>query len=534
MPTTPDQITILLLEEGESFTAFAARIRKSVGKVLAVVADRDAELDKRPEARKLIIDALAAAGGRAQLATKHAHLAAEARGKDIAVIDRTKELKRALKGHPSFNAVLQTFSPHQWKQQLTSQLQRMGLLSMPKVRIYLLAGLSFLLFFFIVFRLLPSAEVMVKPRQEPISQTVNVYLAQSGALAGIPARARSMPLLPITVEVEKTIVSDHIEKRFIGRSATMKLTVVNTSGEVFSLRQGTRFANQAGMVFRLKESVSVDPKKEKTVDAVADDLDQYGQIIGERGNVPAGLTWTIPGLPEAERRLVFGRNAKPATGGTTAYKTVVSEKDLQLAKDRLKTELLAEARNVIDLEAQEIGEENAEMSIVVLQPQKYPELTRMAYSGFVIPQDLIGREDVQTITVRGGLAFTAYAYDAQAILSFLREELRSHVREGRELVEESLGLKRLVAHVIDFSSDLSWIKLTVDLTGTERYVLDPLTPQGAMFGRDVRERIAGRSVAEALRIITNMPQVEDADISIWPPWNRSLPAIPSHISIKPL
>ena len=95
-------------------------------------------------------------------------------------------------------------------------------------------------------------------------------------------------------------------------------------------------------------------------------------------------------------------------------------------------------------------------------------------------------------------------------------------------------MKRLVAHVIDYSKDLSWIKLTVDLTGTATYILDPLTPRGAVFAKNIRERISGLSTDDALRIVKNMPEVEDAEISLWPPWGNQLPSIPSHITVKAL
>ena len=109
-----------------------------------------------------------------------------------------------------------------------------------------------------------------------------------------------------------------------------------------------------------------------------------------------------------------------------------------------------------------------------------------------------------------------------------------HVGEDRRLLEETLTLDRLVAHVIDYEDDLSWIKLTVDLSGTEEYVLDPLSPSGAHFGKDVREAVAGISKKDALRIIRNFPEVEKVEISLWPPWGRTLPHIPSHISITPM
>ena len=91
----------------------------------------------------------------------------------------------------------------------------------------------------------------------------------------------------------------------------------------------------------------------------------------------------------------------------------------------------------------------------------------------------------------------------------------------------------MVAHVIDYADDQSWIKLTVDLSATEEYVLDPLQPAGALFAKTIRELVAGMSRDEAVRIIRNLPEVETVSISQWPPWSRTLPRIGSHISIVP-
>ena len=116
----------------------------------------------------------------------------------------------------------------------------------------------------------------------------------------------------------------------------------------------------------------------------------------------------------------------------------------------------------------------------------------------------------------------------------LSKELRTHVGEGRRILEDSLTLDRLVAHVIDYEDDFSWIKLTVDLTGSQQYILDPLSPTGALFAKKVREGVKGLSKEEAQRIVDNLPEVKKADVSVWPPWSGTLPSIASHIIIEPI
>jgi len=64
-------------------------------------------------------------------------------------------------------------------------------------------------------------------------------------------------------------------------------------------------------------------------------------------------------------------------------------------------------------------------------------------------------------------------------------------------------------------------------------VLDPLSADGALFGKRLREKIVGQRYDDALHIVKNMPEVDRVDISVWPPWSRTMPSIPSHVSIVP-
>ena len=387
-------------------------------------------------------------------------------------------------------------------------------------------GLSGLVFFFVVFRLLPAAEIVVKARQETVTQTVNVFLASSGAV--LPAtRVRQLPLRTIVVRDERSLTFDQISKQFVGTAAVVDLKVSNASAEQFSLRKGTRFQNQAGMVFRTLGPVIIPAKGDAVIRAKADAVDAYDQIIGQRGNVPAGVEWTVPGLDDATRKLIVAVNPKAASGGSTAYRTVLTAQDLEIAKKRLEQELLAGARRLVNEHIDDANARDPALGVHLLQ---YGELTKLTYTGFVIPTQFVGQE-VTSVPVEGGIVYSANAYDALSILSFLETELQSHVREGKTLLEDTLSDESLVVHVIDYADDLSWIKLTVDLSATEQYVLDPLTPDGALFAKRVRDQVAGLTIDEALRIVRNMPEVETADVSMWPPWSRTLPQIPAHISI---
>ncbi|MBU2213929.1 hypothetical protein KKC44_03015 [Patescibacteria group bacterium] len=524
-------LTVSIPIEGESWGAFARRIEETDGDVLIILPSAELMLPPIDEkAKQAFFHLCATHADRVQIATFKRSFQLQARAQGIEVLERVGDVRELLKEHQGLDEALRALSPHVWKQQLRSRLQSMGLLSLPKLRIWVLIVVSSVLFFFILFKLLPSAEIRIWPRGDSVSQTVNIFLVQSGAVLDASPRVRTLDLVPLTVTVDRKLTFDRISKDFIGSNASVEMTIINKSDEEYQLRKGSRLVNQAGMVFRITEQVFVDAGREVTVISKADDTDLYGEIIGERGNVPSGLKWEFTGLSEEEQKLVYGENRSSAQGGTTAYTNVLKNKDLELAELQLKQDLLATANQMLDEELTLINSTKADKKLERLY---YEEFTSETYSGFVLPTQFIG-EEVASVPIEGTISFTAYAYDKLAAMYMLYDELKAHVEEGRRLLDESVNVDRLVHHVIDYADDISWIKLTVDLSGKEEYILDPLTPYGAHFAMNVRDIIAGKSKDEAVRIVKNLPEVDNAQIKLWPPWARTLPGNPSQISITPV
>ncbi|MDO8648171.1 MAG: hypothetical protein Q7R81_00120 [Candidatus Peregrinibacteria bacterium] len=521
-------LTVLFPSEEESWNAFARRIEETEGEIVAILSGRDRSLAGAEEERTEFLTRCTKMSHRLRLATRQRTTVADARRMGIRIIDKAKDLRALLAGSADAERALRLFLPQVWRQQLRSRLQDMGLLSLPKLRILTLITLSGGLFLFVVFKLLPSSEIRVWPREDTVSQTSNVFLVLSGATVDLPDRVRTMPLLPIIVHTQRALTFDQISKEFIGTSAETQMTVVNKAEETYSLRKGSRLTNQAGMIFRLLEPVDVPVGEEVTVRARAEDVDLYSEIIGQRGNVPAGLRWDFAGLSEEERKLVYAENRKEAKGGTTAYRTVLRQEDLDIARKHLEQELFSTATQLVD---EERLLKNLKSPTKKLEILYYDELTKTTFSGFVLPTQFLG-EQVASIPVEGAIEYTVFAYDAQAILDMLSAEIEAHISEGKRLLPETLTLDRMVVHVIDYADELSWIKLTVDLSGTEQFVLDPLSPTGAKFGRKVREAVAGMSKADAVRIVKNLPEVEKVEVSVWPPWSPSIPSILSHIYLS--
>ncbi len=526
----PPSITVIIPDDGESSASFERRIAESLGNVLVVLSGMEQVMYKDRDSRRRIFGVCKKFSTRVTLAARSAVISRTARSKGITVIDSPQKLKNFLAGHPALNDALREFEPKIWRQELRSRLQAMGLLSLPKLRIWALILVSFFLLVFIVLRLLPSATVRVWPREETVSQTVNIFLAQSGAVTSLPERVRIMELLPITVEVNRTITFDQVSKQFTGKNARAVMKVMNNADEPYWLKATSKLRNEAGVVFRIEDSIEVPAGGATLVQAKADPVDVYGQIVGERGNVPAGVRWNFPGLTRDEQQLVYAINTEPATGASSTYRTILSAEDMSLAEKQMKAELLTEAKQIMDERKAVL---NAEHTDRVYDLLYYDDLTKTEYRDIVLPSQFLGFP-VQTVPVQGGIVYTMFAYDTKDVLDTLSAELASHVGAGRRLLTQTLTLDRLVAHVIDYDDNFSWVKITVDLSGSEQYVLDPLSPTGAVFARKVRDAIKGIAFSDAERILSNFPEVKRAELRLRPPWSRTLPGIPSSIVIEPI
>ncbi|MDB4979170.1 MAG: hypothetical protein JWM56_1356 [Candidatus Peribacteria bacterium] len=522
--------TVLFRRDDDTWEAFIRQIHDGgTEAVIVVLSPRDQQELTDELKKRALLQACGRHGSSVTVATRSAELARECKSLGFQVMTNVQALHQLLRAHPQEAEAVRVFSPHVWQQQLRSRLQAVGLLSLPRIRIWTLIVTSIVLFLFVMFRLLPSAEVRVWPRQDTVSQTVNIYLVQSGAVVPSASSVRRIPLVPLTVEVKKSITFDHIHRVFTGRPAQVTMKIFNDTADTVPLRDGSRlFHSSGGLLFRLKDPVIIDPHTQVTVTAVAADEDVYGAIIGERGNVHANLDWTFPGLPEADQKKIYAKNVTSGQGGTTSSRLVFKQEDLDAAHKELDTQLISTARTLID---EQLSVLNQKKKNTRMQYFDDKQLIRAIFHDVKLPTEFLG-ETVTSVPAEGSVTYTVIAYNADSVLTLLQRDLISHIEEGKQLVADSVSADGLRTFLIKYDDNLAWVKVTAELNATEEFVLDPLLPVGAKFGRNVRDTIVGLAKGEAIKIIKNMPEVERAEIHTWPPWSGSVTQVPANISIR--
>lgn len=536
----PRDLAILLVSRQESLNDVLQRLEEPLGLVrkggsLLIIFPKGWVRSSSTRARQEFFSMLGSRTPGIFIAGHDRVLLLSAKDKNIAVFAEKAHLRKFLHKHPHALKALRHFSSERWQEAMFHFFTRLRTLSVHRVSVTVFLGVSILLFFAVLFVAIPSARIRIWPTVNLVTHTANIVLVASGAVMEADQK-HMLPLIPVRATVERELVFTEISKKFLGENAQTEMTILNESGEPYSFREGTRLVNQAGMIFRIQKPADVPPATAiepgmVRVPAVAAAQDLYGQIIGDRGNVPAGIKWEIPGIPVEERKFVYARNAEEAKGGVTRYGQELQEKDLELARKQLEQELLTVAKEKVGEEVLRLSAE-AGSEYVVFQGKQYDVLTTTTLSGFVVPTYLIGQE-ITSFPIKGALQYQVLAYNKDALLGLLLPELLRHVEEGHELVERSAVSEGISVHVIEYDDALRWVKITAELTGKQRSILNPVSRSGRAFTEKVRTMIRGKSIPDAERILQNFPEVERVQISVWPPWRGSIPSLMSNITILP-
>jgi len=199
--------TVFVAEEKTSVKELLSAVRRSAGPFLMVVGQESMVHLTEDEIRSLFTDAKALnVDRRLLLATQDNRVATIAQESRWQTISSIKQLKLLLLTHPSSGEAIRAYSPVSWRRDIRSRLQFVGLLSLPKLRIWGLLGFSVLAFTYVFLRLLPSATIRIWSHQQSGSFTTNIYMAESGSQLPVSAdRVTVLRLKRLTVKIEDPV-----------------------------------------------------------------------------------------------------------------------------------------------------------------------------------------------------------------------------------------------------------------------------------------------------------------------------------------
>jgi hypothetical protein len=407
---------------------------------------------------------------------------------------------------------------------------------------------SVVVLFFVSYIALPSATIYITPSSNVVEKTVNITLADREKRKDLLQQSDRNIIPSFTIEsvFEQNLNYNVQGKVFTGANATCELTIMNDRSTPWQLIEQTRFQSAEGIVFRIAEAVTVPASNfeivkdengnssgEKipgklSVRVTADETYGQNDIAGAKGNLPAKTHFILPALTQENQDVIYAINQKPCSNGRTSYYSIVTEDDIEAAEAKMNQQLSKGAKEFL----QDFVEANNLKNRVNLVLFDDPQVIQEEVLEITMEPDLLNKKK-NSFTVHGKMSVRGIAYNKEDYFTILDTELLKKVHPEKRLASID---RNSVTYTLVYSdsdiNDLSKVKLSVTVKGVEEYNFDPNSEEGADIINKILTFVPQKKMQEAALFISNLEQIQRANISVWPFWQKTIPGLKSSIKIK--
>ncbi len=381
--------------------------------------------------------------------------------------------------------------------------------------------------------ILPGATIYLTPKANVISQSMNVVLADSVKYDGEIKRAEKsiLPMYFYETDISETMTYHATGKVFEGTNASGTIRIFNTSNNPWTLINNTRFQTSEGVVFRTKQYVTVPAKNADDtagildVAVIADELNIFAELVGEKGNIPAGTKFFIPALNEGNQKLIYGENQKAMTGGTTKFHEVITKEDVFAAQELIKTKIIENMNLTLKKEIENLNQKYSTKFYLILDDV----VVKKDKIKVILPENIEGQSLAQ-FDLNGSMHVSVPYFNYDELLNIMKVELNKHSNPKKKLVKSYA--ENLQFEISEIDEKNSKIKITATLQGLEEFNLTEETETGKRIMEKIINNISGKSIDEANNYIQNLPEINKVEIVSWPKWALTIPSIPENIKIK--
>lgn len=286
-------------------------------------------------------------------------------------------------------------------------------------------------------------------------------------------------------------------------SASGSITIYNTQSKAQKLIATTRFATPAGLIFRIRDAVTVPAGTTANPGTVKATV--YADKAGDSYNV-GPTSFTIPGFagtPQASQ--VYARSTSSMTGGASGTVPVTDATEEEAARKALKEALLPELTQSIESQI----------------PEGYILLPGAATTTF---EDLASAPSptTGTVDVKEQGTMTAVVFPNPALAKAVATSVSGLEYQGEPV--ELLPTSKLTLSSDRLPDpDASSFSFTLSGTASLVYIVDSTRIAAAVAGKT-------RSAAEVA--LTNYPEIKRAIIILRPFWRKTFPEDPSSVAVS--
>lgn len=375
-----------------------------------------------------------------------------------------------------------------------------------KFRLWLMIGgallVGLLVFGYFAAFVLPKATVSIATDSSNIDTSANITLDPAVAEMALEER-----VLPAKIEQKQQSGSQQVAatgQKNKGTKASGEVKIVNCSGgEDLTIPAGTGVsAGNATFITQKEVTVPLESKTCKDTSLTAATVEVVSINPGAQYNIGPQSSFSVANQGNA----VKASSSEAMTGGTDNIVKVVSQSDVDSAKQKLTSQDSSAAKNELK---QKLASAN------------YTAVTSSLQTGdpVVTPSAAVG-DEADTVTITSVVTYTMYGVKKTDLENFIKENVNGKIDPRKQKILD-LGADKAT---LDVNSPASSGPLQVALSATT--LAGPDIDTAAL-----KKQIAGKKTNDVRTAAKATPGVTDVSVKYSPFWVSKVPSKESKITV---
>lgn len=358
----------------------------------------------------------------------------------------------------------------------------------------------------IVFRFtLSKAEIVIRPKTETIKFQTELNIDKSVAFIDLARNA--IPGQVFQVEKDGQREFPATQEKDLREKAQGTITVYNQySSAPQTLVKNTRFVSEKGKTFRTMQTVIIPGAKVEGGQIVPSsiDIEVIAAEPGEKYNIEAS-SFTIPGFKGTAKYTGFyGKSVEAMAGGIIGKVKVVSEEDIQGAKDILVVELKEQARKELN--------KKIPSELKILEDTILEEVIDFS-------SDVEANKPAEKFILKVKIAVKVLSFNENNAISLINDNLKENISENKVLIPTTMNFNYTVT---DINLEKGTTRLLCEVSEDIAWKVNTAK---------IKEDLVGKNEINVRQYLASQSEIENAKVIFWPFWVKKIPSKEDKIKI---